>query len=507
MAQKSRLCYATVGARASADASSSPPASATAARRRRGAPSGGRSARRGATSTRATCATSPSPCRATAAPPSRRRRASTRTAGRSTAAPTTARRWPSTPPARPHRVADGDPAAPSRRARSSTRRCATARGSPPGCACPTLGSPKPSHPQVAVDGTGRLFVAWDEVAERRAHGRVYRRRPSGPVARALRRASAAWPPSGPTHYPVMAPLAGWRRRGVDRGTAGDVDDSRETRERRVGRDARWHRAHASAHRGWRPVPSRRRRRTLCTSPNRRISRHPVADHMRHRFDDPEAYAKSFDDPARDSWQMPSRVIDALALAPGQIVADIGAGTGYFSTRLARAAARPTVFAVDIEPAMVAHLTKRAAGEGLANLRAVRGRRPARACPSRWTSCWWSTPSTTSAIVPPISPASGVDCGRVGAWRSSTSARTPPVKGHRRTSGSAPSRSPPRWRPPATSSMPATTSCRGSTSSSTAHAEPDALSPAIRAARTGGRRSDQWWGERRHDDEGDEYTAR
>jgi SAM-dependent methyltransferase len=99
---------------------------------------------------------------------------------------------------------------------------------------------------------------------------------------------------------------------------------------------------------------------------------PGADHMQHRFDDPAAYAKSFDDPARDAWQMPGKVIDALALTPGQRVADIGAGTGYFSTRLAKAAAAPTVFAVDIEPAMVGYLAKRAAGEGLANLRAVQG---------------------------------------------------------------------------------------------------------------------------------------
>ena len=97
---------------------------------------------------------------------------------------------------------------------------------------------------------------------------------------------------------------------------------------------------------------------------------PGGDHMAHRFDDPERYAKGFDDPARDAWQMPNRVIEALALRPGQIVADIGAGTGYFSTRLARAATRPMVFAVDIEPAMVGYLTKRAATEGLSNVRAV-----------------------------------------------------------------------------------------------------------------------------------------
>lgn len=94
------------------------------------------------------------------------------------------------------------------------------------------------------------------------------------------------------------------------------------------------------------------------------------DHMDHKFDDPERYAKSFDDPARDAWQMPTRVIEALALRPGQKVADIGAGTGYFSVRLARAAAAPKVFAVDLEPKMVEHLTKRAAAEGLKNITAV-----------------------------------------------------------------------------------------------------------------------------------------
>ncbi|MEZ5289545.1 MAG: methyltransferase domain-containing protein [Vicinamibacterales bacterium] len=93
-------------------------------------------------------------------------------------------------------------------------------------------------------------------------------------------------------------------------------------------------------------------------------------HMEHKFDDPERYAKSFDDPARDAWQMPDTVIAALGLKPGQTVADIGAGTGYFSVRLARSAARPTVFAVDLEPKMVEHLTTRAAAEGLTNMRAV-----------------------------------------------------------------------------------------------------------------------------------------
>jgi ubiquinone/menaquinone biosynthesis C-methylase UbiE len=91
------------------------------------------------------------------------------------------------------------------------------------------------------------------------------------------------------------------------------------------------------------------------------------DHMQHRFDDPERYAKSFDDPARDSWQMPTRVIDALKLAPNASVADIGAGTGYFSVRLAKAVPRGTVYAVDVEPSMLEHIRKRATGDHLSNL--------------------------------------------------------------------------------------------------------------------------------------------
>jgi ubiquinone/menaquinone biosynthesis C-methylase UbiE len=92
--------------------------------------------------------------------------------------------------------------------------------------------------------------------------------------------------------------------------------------------------------------------------------------MERHFDNAEQWAREFDDPSREAWQQPGRVIGALGLEPGQSVADIGAGTGYFSVRLARAAAAPTVYAVDIEPSMVAYLKARAAKEGLTNLHAV-----------------------------------------------------------------------------------------------------------------------------------------
>jgi cyclopropane fatty-acyl-phospholipid synthase-like methyltransferase len=95
-----------------------------------------------------------------------------------------------------------------------------------------------------------------------------------------------------------------------------------------------------------------------------------ADHMEHRFDNPEQLAKGFDDPARDAWQMPDRVIAALDLKPGQIVADIGSGTGYFTIRLAKLGTVSKVYAADIEPSMGTYVRKRAATEGLHNVVAV-----------------------------------------------------------------------------------------------------------------------------------------
>ena len=97
---------------------------------------------------------------------------------------------------------------------------------------------------------------------------------------------------------------------------------------------------------------------------------PPADHLEHRFDNAEEWAKNFDDPARDEWQMPTRVIEALELTSGMVVADVGARTGYFTVRLAKSPAMPKVYAVDIEPAMVEHVRRRAMHDGLNNVVAV-----------------------------------------------------------------------------------------------------------------------------------------
>lgn len=95
-----------------------------------------------------------------------------------------------------------------------------------------------------------------------------------------------------------------------------------------------------------------------------------AQRERHDFADPELAARRFDDPARDAWQRPDDVMRALALAPSMTVADVGAGTGYFAVRIARAVPRGEVIATDIEPEMVRYLEARAHREQLPNLRAT-----------------------------------------------------------------------------------------------------------------------------------------
>jgi len=93
----------------------------------------------------------------------------------------------------------------------------------------------------------------------------------------------------------------------------------------------------------------------------------------HSFGGAEDWAKYFDDPKRDEWQKPHEVMQALALAPNAIVADIGSGTGYFSVRFAHFVNKGRVYGVDTEPDMVKYLADRAKREGLTNVVAVAGR--------------------------------------------------------------------------------------------------------------------------------------
>jgi len=92
----------------------------------------------------------------------------------------------------------------------------------------------------------------------------------------------------------------------------------------------------------------------------------------HSFGGAEKWAQVFDDPQRDAWQKPHEVIQALALKPDAVVADIGSGTGYFSARFAHMVPKGRVYGVDTEPDMVKYLAGRAKRDGLKNVIAVAG---------------------------------------------------------------------------------------------------------------------------------------
>jgi predicted methyltransferase len=90
--------------------------------------------------------------------------------------------------------------------------------------------------------------------------------------------------------------------------------------------------------------------------------------MHEDFSDAQSLSKAFDDPARDAWQRPAEVVELLHLEPGSVVADLGAGTGYFMGRLSQAVGEQgKVLALDVEPKMIEFLGQRARQQGLDNV--------------------------------------------------------------------------------------------------------------------------------------------
>lgn len=86
-----------------------------------------------------------------------------------------------------------------------------------------------------------------------------------------------------------------------------------------------------------------------------------------------AYIKRLESPERDTWQRPDDVVAALPLRRDHVVADLGAGPGYFSLRLARKVGPSgRVFAVDVEPAILSALRERVAGAKLPQVTPVLG---------------------------------------------------------------------------------------------------------------------------------------
>ena len=84
------------------------------------------------------------------------------------------------------------------------------------------------------------------------------------------------------------------------------------------------------------------------------------EHQMHQLhNDPKSYIGMLEDPQRDAYQKPREVMTALGIKSGEVIADIGAGSGYFTFRLANhVGAKGRVYAVDVSPDMILHINRR-----------------------------------------------------------------------------------------------------------------------------------------------------
>lgn len=90
----------------------------------------------------------------------------------------------------------------------------------------------------------------------------------------------------------------------------------------------------------------------------------------HRFNDIDQAVKMFESAERDTWQKPDDVMKNLQLRTGDVVVDIGAGTGYFTRRFAAVVGpQGKALGLDIESTMVTHINSEAQKQKIANLSA------------------------------------------------------------------------------------------------------------------------------------------
>ncbi len=114
---------------------------------------------------------------------------------------------------------------------------------------------------------------------------------------------------------------------------------------------------------------------LCVLPTAAAGQAPRSEHEMHRLHgDAKAYMAALDDPKRDAYQKPHEVIEALGVTEGEIIADIGAGSGYFAFRLAQHVGKSGhVYAVDISPDMIRRLHERARDTAALNVSPILAR--------------------------------------------------------------------------------------------------------------------------------------
>lgn len=99
-----------------------------------------------------------------------------------------------------------------------------------------------------------------------------------------------------------------------------------------------------------------------------VQGHPQTNTQRHRKLFPPLDLGLLESPDRAAWQKPDQIMDALGIADGSVVADIGAGGGWFTIQLARRVGpNGIVYAEDVQREMLEATRRRVAREALRNV--------------------------------------------------------------------------------------------------------------------------------------------
>jgi len=97
----------------------------------------------------------------------------------------------------------------------------------------------------------------------------------------------------------------------------------------------------------------------------------INPHELKPFAETQKYIDFLERSDRATWQKPDAVITELHLSGNEKIADVGAGSGYFTFRFARAVPEGTVYAIDIEPEMLRHIHHKAMTGGIRNISVIK----------------------------------------------------------------------------------------------------------------------------------------
>jgi SAM-dependent methyltransferase len=96
----------------------------------------------------------------------------------------------------------------------------------------------------------------------------------------------------------------------------------------------------------------------------------VAHKHKTPFGSTEKYIDFLERQDRVTWQKPGAVIETLELKGDEKIADVGAGSGYFSLRFASALPRGRVYAIDVDPAMIHHIRNKVMADTIDNVEVI-----------------------------------------------------------------------------------------------------------------------------------------